>query len=289
MSAAPTVLFDTLGPRGRRNVRIGTVFGAVLLLAAIGLVLLRLQSSNQLEADRWAILFDPESGVSQSLFRALGATLRAAAVAMVLSMLIGALLAAGRISVRSWVRLPIAGVIEFFRGVPLLLLILFAYLALPRLGINLSLFWTLVVGLVAYNMAVLAEIFRAGILSIDRGQSEAAYALGLRKYQLMFLILVPQAIRRMLPTIISQLVTLLKDTSLGFIIGYFELLRAGRNLVEFYTSRYGLPIYLAVALFYIVVNFSLSSFARWLERRSSGTKVASTTTASAALSALDPE
>lgn len=264
----PTVLYDVLGPKGKRNVRIGTGVGIVFVLAIVAWILWKLDASNQLEAERWSILVDTESGVPQALGRAMLNTLRAAAVAMVLSMLIGAFLAAGRLSDHMWVRAPVSVVVQFFRGIPLLLLIFFAFLGLPRLGINLDLFWSLVVGLTAYNMAVLAEIFRAGVLSIDRGQSEAGYALGLRKSQVMRLILVPQAVRRMLPAIVSQLVTLLKDTSLGFVIGYFELLRQGRSIVEFLGPRYGLQIYVAVALMYIAVNLALSMLARYLDTRS---------------------
>jgi glutamate transport system permease protein len=267
--SSQAVLYDHLGPKGRRNVRIGTVAGAALVLLIVAWAVRQLHLSGQLEAERWAILFDPSTGVPQGLVRALGATLRAALVAMLLSMLLGALLAAGRLSDHAWVRAPTTTVVQFFRGVPLLLLILFAYLALPRLGIDINLFWTLVVGLTAYNMAVLAEIFRAGILSIDRGQWEAGYAVGLRKSQVMSLVLVPQAVRRMSPAIVSQLVTLLKDTSLGFIIGYFELLRQGRSYVDYFGARYGLQIYLAVAVIYIAVNLLLSLFARWLDKRTS--------------------
>ena len=265
----PTVLYDVLGPRGRRNVRIGTAVGIVLVVLLIAWALWQLDRSDQLEAERWSILVDTESGVPQSLGRALVNTLRAAVVAMALSMLIGAILAAGRLSDHSWVRGPVSVVVQFFRGIPLLLLIFFVFLGLPQLGINLDLFWSLVLGLTLYNMAVLAEIFRAGILSIDRGQSEAGYALGLRKTQVMTLILVPQAVRRMLPAIVSQLVTLLKDTSLGFVIGYFELLRQGRSIVEFLGPRYGLQIYVGVAVIYIAVNLALSLLARYLDKRSS--------------------
>jgi glutamate transport system permease protein len=128
-------------------------------------------------------------------------------------------------------------------------------------------FWALVAGLTLYNSAVLGEIFRAGILSLPQGQTEAAYAIGLRRGQTLRLILVPQAVRRMLPALISQLVTLLKDTSLGFVIGYTELLRNGRTAVEFLGGRYSIPIYTAIAVVYIAVNASLSLLARWLDRR----------------------
>jgi len=263
-----TVLFDELGPRGKKRVRIGTYIGALLVAILIALAGLQLYNEGQLEPERWEILINPDSGVPQGLTRALFATLRVALIAMVISMILGTLLSAGRLSEHRWVRIPTTFIVQFFRGIPLLLLIFFSYLALPRLGISLDLFWTLIVGLTAYNMAVLGEIFRAGILSIDKGQSEAAYAIGMRKSQVMVFVLVPQAVRRMLPAIVSQLVTLLKDTSLGFVIGYFELLRQGRAYVDYFGAKFGLQIYVAVALFYILTNLALSSFARWLEKRS---------------------
>jgi glutamate transport system permease protein len=263
-----TVLFDELGPRGKKRVRIGTYIGALLVAILIALAGLQLYNEGQLEPERWEILINPDSGVPQGLTRALFATLRVALIAMVISTILGTLLSAGRLSEHRWVRIPTTFIVQFFRGIPLLLLIFFSYLALPRLGISLDLFWTLIVGLTAYNMAVLGEIFRAGILSIDKGQSEAAYAIGMRKSQVMVFVLVPQAVRRMLPAIVSQLVTLLKDTSLGFVIGYFELLRQGRAYVDYFGAKFGLQIYVAVALFYILTNLALSSFARWLEKRS---------------------
>jgi glutamate transport system permease protein len=125
---------------------------------------------------------------------------------------------------------------------------------------------------------VLAEIFRAGILSIDKGQSEAAYGIGMRKSQVMTLILLPQATRRMLPVLIAQLVVLLKDSSLGFIIGYFELLRGARSLVEFFSVSFGntytFQLYVAAALIYIVINVMLSQLARFAEKRTRRNKKA---------------
>jgi glutamate transport system permease protein len=146
-------------------------------------------------------------------------------------------------------------------------MILFVFLGLPALGVTVSTFWALVAGLTLYNSAVLGEIFRAGILSLPRGQTEAAYAIGLRQGQTLRIVLLPQAIRRMLPALVSQLVTLLKDTSLGFVIAYAELLRSGRNAVEFLGGKYSIPIYTAIAVIYIAVNGSLSLLARWLDRR----------------------
>jgi len=276
-----SVLFDVPGPRGRRRQRIGTFAGGLVVLALIGLALWRLAVNGQLEPARWAVLFDPNSGVPQAFGTALINTLQVAAVAMVAATVLGALLAVGRLSDHRWVRVPITTVIEFFRAVPLLILILFCLLYLPTVGIPIGPFGALALGLTLYNMAVLAEIFRAGILSVDRGQREAASALGMRKWQVMTLVLLPQAVRRMLPVLIAQLVVLLKDSSLGFIVGYFELLRQARSLVEFFNFKFGdlytFQIYVAAAVIYIVVNLLLSALARYVESRTRrNTKVAAT-------------
>lgn len=266
-----TVLFDLPGPRARRRQRIGTVVGALLIAAIVGLALYRLYVNGQLEGDRWAVLFDPASGVPQALGEGLLNTLSVAAVGMVLATVFGALLAVGRLSDHAWVRIPVGAAVEFFRAVPLLILILFCLLFLPTVGVPMTAFRALVLGLTLYNAAVLAEIFRAGILSVDRGQREAAFALGMRKTQVMTLVLLPQAVRRMLPVLVAQLVVLLKDSSLGFIVAYFELLRTARSLVEFFNfsfgNRYTFQLYVAAGLIYILVNVLLSQLAKYVEKR----------------------
>jgi His/Glu/Gln/Arg/opine family amino acid ABC transporter permease subunit len=261
-----TVLFDLPGPRAKRRHQIATVVVGLVVLLLIGLALGRLAANQQLDPARWAILFDVRSGVPQALGTALVNTLQVAAVGMVAATLMGALLAFGRLSDHAWVRVPVTAVVEFFRAVPLLILILFCLLYL-----RVDAFGALALGLTLYNMAVLAEIFRAGLLSVDRGQSEAAYALGMRKWQVMLLILMPQAVRRMLPVLIAQLVVLLKDSSLGFIVGYFELLRQARSLVEFFNFQFGgiytFQLYVAAGLIYIIVNVLLSMLGRYVEKR----------------------
>ncbi|ABW10676.1 polar amino acid ABC transporter, inner membrane subunit [Parafrankia sp. EAN1pec] len=260
------VLSDPPGPRGRRRILIASVVAVAALAALVVLAVLRLSDKGQLDGEVWSVFFD-EPDLRTLLWEGLLDTLRAAATGMVLAVAVGTALAFARQSNRRLVSIPATAVVEMLRGLPLLMLIFFAYLGLPQLGINLSAFWALVIGLTAYNGAVLSEIFRAGIQSIDKGQTEAAAALGLRGTQIFTLIQFPQAVRRMSPTLVSQLVTLLKDTSLGFVIGYTELLRQGRSAVEFLGGRYALPVYTVLAVMYIIVNFSLSLTARWLERR----------------------
>jgi glutamate transport system permease protein len=259
------VLYDAVGPRGRRRIVAGSVVGVLVIAAILGVAVARMAAKGAFEADLWRVL--TRGDVQRLLARGLAATLRAALLAMVLSIVVGALLAVGRLSRRSWLSRAAGGWVELFRGVPLLLLILFVFLGLPALGVTVSTFWALVAGLTLYNSAVIGEIFRAGILSLPRGQTEAAYAIGLRRGQTLRIVLLPQAVRLMLPALVSQLVTLLKDTSLGFVIGYTELLRNGRTAVEFLGGRYSIPIYTAIAVVYIAVNASLSFTARWLDRR----------------------
>ena len=259
------VLYDAAGPRGRRRILIGSVLGGLLVALLLGLAVARLAAKGVFEAERWQVL--TRQDLLELVARGLGATLRAAALAMVLAMAVGGLLAVARLSRRRWLAAVAGAWVELFRGLPLLLLILFLFLGLPAAGVTISTFWALVGGLTLYNSAVLGEIFGAGILSLPRGQTEAAYAIGLRRGQTLRLILIPQAVRRMLPALISQLVTLLKDTSLGFVIAYAELLRVGRNAVEFLGGPYSIPVYTAIAVVYIAVNASLSFLARWLDRR----------------------
>lgn len=265
------VLFDIPGPRARARIRIGTGIGSLLILGILAVVLIRLAGNDQLESQRWAVLFDPRTGVPQTLGRALVNTLQVAAVGMVVATVLGLLLAVGRLSDHRAVRWLVGIYIEFFRAIPLLVVIFALYFVLPKYGVDLTAFQALAGGLILYNSAVLAEIFRAGILSIDKGQREAAFGVGMRKYQVMSLVLLPQATRRMLPVLIAQLVVLLKDSSLGFIIGYFELLRGARSLVEFFSlsfgNQYTFQLYVAAGLIYIAINVLLSQLAKLVERR----------------------
>lgn len=257
------ILADALGPRARRRVAVASMVASVVLVYIGYVVLQRLSDKGQLDRRLWEPF--TQWAVMRFLLEGLVNTLRAAAAAMVLSIVVGTVMALARLSRTSAVRWAATIYVEFFRGVPLLLLIFFTFLSLPKYGIDLSAFWFLVMALVLYNGALLGEIFRAGILSLDRGQSEAGAALGMTYWQSMLVVVVPQAARRMIPAIVSQLVTLLKDTSLGFLIAFEELLRLAQRTGTFYNNQ--LQGYIVVALMYFVVNFSLSRLARRLEVR----------------------
>ncbi|MEO6121763.1 MAG: amino acid ABC transporter permease, partial [Acidimicrobiales bacterium] len=232
--SATTPIGDALGPRGRRRAAVASAVAGAALIVLVGLAVKRLADRGQLDKARWEPF--TRSSVIRFLLGGLGNTVRAAAVAMVAAIALGAVLALVRLSRRAPLRWLAAAWIEFFRGIPLILLILFTGLGLPKYGFDLPVYWYLVMALVAYNGAVFGEIFRAGILSLDRGQREAAFAIGLSYNQAMASVIVPQAARRMIPSIVSQSVTLLKDTSLGFVIIYEELLRRGRINGEFFAN-----------------------------------------------------
>ena len=265
MSAS--VLFDQPGPRTIVRHRIYSVLFAVLLAGFVAWLIYKFNQAGQFEPRIYEKLF--AGNIVNALFDGLVATLKAAAVAIVTSVIVGFGLAMARLSDHAWIRIPAVAVVEFFRAVPLLLLILFVFFFLQiqigGLGRETTAFLSLVIGLTLYNGSVLAEVFRAGIGAVPRGQAEAAYAVGMRKYQVMLGILTPQAVRFMLPAIISQCVVVLKDTSLGFIVVYPELLRVGQSVATFVGSS--LVTYLLIALIYITINSLVSAFAVWLERR----------------------
>jgi glutamate transport system permease protein len=259
------VLYDVQGPRARRRVLVGSLVGGVLLLGLLAVAVQRLAANEQFEYRKYEP-FLTEPLLYERLLEGLLNTLTAAAYALVLALVFGVVFAFGRLSHRWFIRVPSVAVIEFFRGVPLLLLILALFLAFPVVvGTELPALWALVIALTLYNGSVIAEIIRAGILSIPKGQSEAASAIGLGRGQTLRLVLLPQAVRVMLPALVSQLVVLLKDSSLGFVIGYSELLRTGGQLVQILNNP--IQLYLVVALIYIVINSGLSLLAGWLERR----------------------
>lgn len=263
-----SVLYDTPGPRARRhNIAYAVVF-IVLLALVLWWVWQTMGDKGQL---KWALWepFTTADAWTTYLLPGLGKTLEAAALAMVIALPLGAVFGIARLSDHRWVRLPAGWIVEFFRAIPVLLLMLFAnefYSRSTGVGSEDRPLYAVVTGLVLYNASVLAEIVRAGILALPRGQTEAAYAIGLRKGQTMAGILLPQAVAVMLPAIVSQLVVIVKDTALGGVmIGYTELLNSRSTLAANYANV--VPSFIVVGAVYIVVNFALTSFAHWLEGR----------------------
>jgi len=263
-----SVLYDTPGPRAkRRNVLLSVVF-TVLLALLLWWVWQKMDDKNQLEWALWEPFTTSEAWTTY-LLPGLANTLKAAAISMVIALPLGAVFGIARLSDHRWVRGVASTVVEFFRSIPVLLLMLFAnelYVRSTDISSEQRPLYAVVTGLVLYNASVLAEIVRAGILSLPKGQTEAAYAVGLRKGQTMSSILLPQAVTAMLPAIVSQLVVIVKDTALGGVmLGFTELLNSRSTLAANYANV--IPSFIVVAIIFIVVNFILTSFASWLEVR----------------------
>ena len=266
MSDKPvTVLYDYPGPKAKRVNLIAAIIFGILLALGVWWVLATLNGKGQLDWAKWKPFVQGRTWTTY-LLPGLWNTVKAAALSVIIALPFGALLGIARLSDHAWVRWPAGVIVEFFRAIPVLILMLFAFTLWFTWFSSSSPLAGVVIGLVLYNGSVLAEVVRAGILSLPKGQSEAAVAIGLRKSQVMTSILLPQAVTVMLPAVISQLVVVLKDTALGgILVGYVELRRAGATAASAYKNL--LPTYVVIALIYIALNLALSFLAGLLERK----------------------
>lgn len=266
MSSA-TVLYDAPGPKARkRNLAIAIGFGVVVVAVAV-YVLLALKDNGQLTSEKWKPFIEANTWTTY-LLPGLWGTIKAAVLSIVFALVLGAVLGIGRLSEHRAIRLLSGGAVEFFRAIPVLILMIFAYYLFAEYAVfpaEQLAFAAVVTGLTLYNGSVIAEILRSGINSLPSGQLEAANSLGMRKSQTMRLVLLPQSITAMLPALISQMVIALKDSALGYAIGYIEVVRSGIQSASYYGNY--LPALVVVAIIMIVLNFGLSSFATVVERR----------------------
>ncbi|MBG0815944.1 amino acid ABC transporter permease [Planomonospora sp. ID82291] len=262
-----TVLYDAPGPRARARNAVYTVLTVLIVAFALYVMVAKLGEKNQLDADLWTPFLRADVWANLIL-PGLVNTLSAAVVAAVIAVPFGFVFGIARLSDHAWIRVPAGAVVEFFRAIPLLIMIFTVMFGASLLfGLTVTPFSAVVVGLVLYNGSVLAEIVRAGILSLPRGQSEAALAIGLRKGQVMRMVLLPQAVTAMMPAIVAQLVVLLKDTALGFIVAFEDLLNAGARVLPSNFSNI-IPSVIVIAVIYIIINLAVGAVATWLERRS---------------------
>jgi glutamate transport system permease protein len=292
MSGEQTVLYDAPGPRTRRRTLVVSVLAALAVVAVAYFFVYRpLADKGEFSMEKWGPLIDPGNENFKLLWARIRdgfvKTLTAAGLAIATSLVLGTALAVLRVQLKALRRRPFAAAggagaaalralawvlnaitrlcVEVFRGTPVVITILFVALGFPVLGLDFNVLWYLVIGLTIYNMVVIAEILRSGMEGLPGGQSEAANALGLSSFQVTRMILLPQAFRIMLPALISQLVVVLKDTSLGFIISYEEILRVSGQTIQVLSN----PIqqYAVVGAIYIAINYTLSKLAGFAQRR----------------------
>ncbi|QGF24808.1 amino acid ABC transporter permease [Raineyella fluvialis] len=268
-----TVLFDAPGPRGIVRNRIIGLGGALLVLALLAGLTYGLRV--QLVGAKWSPFLRSDTWVSY-LVPGIINTLEAAAISVVTASLLGLALALGRMSFNALVSWLCTVVIEFFRAVPVLMMMLFVYFLtifapfisrlFPGPMVELKPLVAVVAGLTFYNSAVIAELLRSGVNSLPRGQTEAGLGIGLNIGQTRRLILLPQAITAMLPALVSQLVVIVKDSALGYIISYPELLRSSQTLASRWSNS--IAAFIIAAVLFIIINYSLTRLAGYLEGRS---------------------
>lgn len=259
-------LYEEPGPKTKRKIVIGIAISLVLLLLLVALIIYRFYITGQLSPRYW--LFFSRWTTWRYLAQGFIGTLEVSITAGILAVFLGFFLMLGRMSQKKLVSKISQVIINFFRGVPSLLLIYFFFLVLPQYGIKMQSFWmiSLPVGFAASG--VLAEVFRAGMNAVPKGQTEAAYSLGMRRMQTTLKIVFPQALRFVIPSLISQLVVVVKDTTLAYVVSYPDMLQNARVLITNYDAL--VSTYFVVAILYILVNFGLNQLAIYMARRQGG-------------------
>jgi His/Glu/Gln/Arg/opine family amino acid ABC transporter permease subunit len=256
------VLFGDLDHKAKAITRGVSVTVAMALLVLAAGIVYRFHAAGQFEPRLWE--FFAWKTTWAFLGEGLLGTVASAATAAVIALVLGLVLLVGRLSRLPLVRWPAVAVIEFLRGVPTLLLIYVCFLVLPSLGIKLRAYWMLTLPVGLSTAAVVAEVYRAGVLAVPRGQTEAARALGLTEARVFAHVVFPQALRFIVPALVAQLVIVVKDTTFGYVVTYGELMQNAKVLISNYRSL--VPVYLAVAALYCLVNYAISRASRHLAR-----------------------
>lgn len=198
------------------------------------------------------------------LLKGFWVTIKIAAVSIFFSFIIGGLIGTVRYAKVPVLSQVLAVLVELIRNLPLLLIIFFVYFALPEVGIKFSITWSAIIALTFFESAMVSEIIRSGLNSVHKGQIEAGRSSGLSYVQTLWHIVLPQGLRRMVPPIVSQFISLLKDTSLAVVIALPELMHHAQ-VINAQNINYIVPIFLFVSVMYFVVNYGLSLLARRLE------------------------
>lgn len=256
-------LYEAPGPRTHRRVVVGTIVSALVVLWLVYLVWHQFYVTGQFAPRYWS--FFAQWPTWRFLIDGFRGTIAVAVTAGVISLVLGMLLMLGRVSENRALSAACRVVIDFFRGVPSLLLIYFFFLIVPQYGIKMPSFWMLTLPVALAAAGVLAEVFRAGVNAVPKGQVEAAYSLGLTRGKVMRRIVLPQAIHYVIPSLISQLVVVVKDTTVAYVVSYPDLMQNARVLITSYDSL--VSVYLVVAIIYILINYAINQASAYVSRR----------------------
>ena len=256
-------LYEAPGPRTKRKIALGTALSAVAVAALVALLIRRFYITGQLAPRYWS--FFTQATTWRFLLEGFEGTLKVALSAGAIALVLGLALMLGRISANRVLSGICRAVINFFRGVPSLLLIYFFFLVVPQYGIKMSSFWMLTLPVALAAAGVLAEVFRAGVNAVPKGQVEAAYALGLSPMRTTLKIVLPQAIRFVIPSLISQLVVVVKDTTVAYVVSYPDLMQNARVLITNYDAL--VSVYFTIAVIYILINYAINKASVYVAHR----------------------
>lgn len=256
-------LYEAPGPKTHRRMVVGTIVSALVVLWLVYLVWHQFYVTGQFAPRYWS--FFAQWPTWRFLIDGFRGTIAVAVTAGVISLVLGMLLMLGRVSENRALSAVCRVVIDFFRGVPSLLLIYFFFLIVPQYGIKMPSFWMLTLPVALAAAGVLAEVFRAGVNAVPKGQVEAAYSLGLTRGKVMRRIVLPQAIHYVIPSLISQLVVVVKDTTVAYVVSYPDLMQNARVLITSYDSL--VSVYLVVAIIYILINYAINQASAYVSRR----------------------
>ncbi len=257
------VLYEAPGPKTRKRIMIITAISLAVLAALFILILRQFYITGQLSSKYWALF--TRFSTWRFLGRGLVGTVEVAIGAGVTAFLAGLVLMLGRISGSRITRWISTALIEFSRGVPTLLFIYFFFLIAPQFGLKLPAFWKISAPVAISAAGVVAEVLRSGVNSVPKGQTEAALSLGMRGGSVFFKIVFPQAMRYVIPALISELVIVLKDTTFAYVVNYSDLMQNARVLVSNYDAL--LSVYLVTAVIYILINYLLNKASVAIARR----------------------
>lgn len=258
------VLYEPPGPRTKKYILIGTILSILALVVLAAAVIRQFYINGQLDAKYWS--FFTKYTTWRFLGQGLVGTITVAVASGIIAFALGMLFMLGRISKYKWLCGISRALIEFTRGVPTLLLIYFFFLVVPQLGISLPAFWKIAVPVAISASGVVAEVLRSGVNAVPKGQTEAAQSLGMRWGSVFFKIVFPQALRYVVPALISELVIVLKDTTFAYVVSYADLMQNAKVLISNYDAL--LSIYLVVAVIYILINYVLHRLSVLLTERS---------------------
>lgn len=256
-------LYEAPGPRTRRRVRIATAVSLILVVAALAAIGYRFYITGQFAPRYWT--FFAKATTWKFLLQGFAGTVRVALTAGAIALALGLLLMLGHISHLKVLSAVCRVVTEFFRSLPSLLLIYFFFLVVPQYGIKMSSFWMLTLPVALAAAGVLAEVFRAGVNAVPKGQIEAALSLGMSPLRTTFKIVLPQAIRFVIPSLISQLVVVVKDTTVAYVVSYPDLMQNARVLITNYDAL--VSVYFTIAIIYILINYAINQASIYVSHR----------------------